>query len=388
MSLGGTTKKLPDTSRKVKKQGLAVKSDWDDDSDPAYDKLKGQREAKGGKQTKQGGKNHRAATGSDPEEQPAAARYGHMTALAAGATAYELLAEIEDVRKKSSGIQGRQNSLIKRNIIKLRELVHSLVIKAEAAGDPRFLKMRNSELTLQLAEAKAVIECKTAQLKSADKLLKALQPNKGRSTLSKVQASSQATDSLPRPGKANMSSVAESSMETDVLQVYEDHEDHETVWRPPLLGVSAPILTNGKSLMPMDKRCREAELDRQISELMRVRRDISKSNNDDQGLFGRPDSGAGERTGSGKSRPSPRTVKGPRVVSNTQIVPPRREDFPPLPTAFKKLKETESYRQASDKDLVNSPDTWMTAGRKSKVRHQTLVRARVMQRRTQPQDIS
>lgn len=89
------------------------------------------------------------------------------------------LAEIEDIRLKSNNIQGKLSGHIKRNVLKLKEIVHSLVGKAEAAGDPLFLRMRNSELSQQLSEAKLMRERNKKEIAEANKRIKDLQAQCG-----------------------------------------------------------------------------------------------------------------------------------------------------------------------------------------------------------------
>lgn len=110
------------------------------------------------KTTKCEGKRRKRSPGSEPQASSEAEKYGHMAATAVGALALEWLEEIEDIRSKTSNMQGRLSGHLKKNVLKLKEIVQSLVGKAEAAGDPLFLKMRNSELSQQLSEARTMCE--------------------------------------------------------------------------------------------------------------------------------------------------------------------------------------------------------------------------------------
>lgn len=97
-----------------------------------------------------------------------------MAASAAGALALEWVAEAEEIRLKSPNIQGKFSGHLKRNFKKLHEIIRSLVGKADAAGDPLFLRMRNGELT-QLSESKAANKSSREELTEANKRIKELQ---------------------------------------------------------------------------------------------------------------------------------------------------------------------------------------------------------------------
>ncbi|XP_011145671.1 neurofilament medium polypeptide-like [Harpegnathos saltator] len=78
------------------------------------------------------------------------ARYIKMTAAEAGALAMEWLDEVESGRAKSSNIQGRISGMMRTNVIKVKDLIRALIGKAEATGDPLYLRMRNAELSMQI----------------------------------------------------------------------------------------------------------------------------------------------------------------------------------------------------------------------------------------------
>lgn len=80
---------------------------------------------------------------TDPEDCLETEKYGHMAASAAGALAIEWLSEIEDVRYKSSSMQGRLSGILKRNVIKLKEIVRS---REQSRSGRRSLLPQNKEL--------------------------------------------------------------------------------------------------------------------------------------------------------------------------------------------------------------------------------------------------
>lgn len=98
-----------------------------------------------------------------------------MAASAAVALAIEWLMKVQEIRSKSSNMQGKLSGHLKRNVQKLKEIVRFLVGKAEAVGDTLYLRMRNSELSQQLTEVKTMCEKNKKELKEANKRIKELQ---------------------------------------------------------------------------------------------------------------------------------------------------------------------------------------------------------------------
>lgn len=159
--------------KKKKKKGLDRGSDRDEGKTAEGDKPKNTHKGKGATLRPEE-KRRRGPPDSKQEKSLEALKYGHMAASAAGALALDWLTEVEEIRKKTTNMQGRLSGQMKRNVLKLKEVVLSLVGKAEAAGDPLFLKMRNSELTQQLAETKSKWERSKKDLDEANKRLKVL----------------------------------------------------------------------------------------------------------------------------------------------------------------------------------------------------------------------
>lgn len=76
-----------------------------------------------------------------------------LSAPAIGAVCVEWLNDIEEIRRRSSNIQGKLSGQLKIRVVKVKEAVMALVTKAEAVGDPVFLRMRNNEVSLKLKES-------------------------------------------------------------------------------------------------------------------------------------------------------------------------------------------------------------------------------------------
>lgn len=118
----------------------------------------------------------------------------------------------------------------------------------------------------------------------------------------------------------------------EVKMADDDGRQEEVVCRPPLRGVSMPILTPtpGTSISSLeDKLNREKELSRQISELIRVRDRIRLDH-----VHTRVDDNWKQEEGAPEQRweNSEATWKrnGPKIAANVQLVPPGNEEYPPL----------------------------------------------------------
>lgn len=73
-----------------------------------------------------------------------------LSASTLGAKINEWVDEIEEIRCKSKNLQGKLNGMMKIKLNKIKEAVVSLIMKAEASGDPAFLRMRNKELNIKV----------------------------------------------------------------------------------------------------------------------------------------------------------------------------------------------------------------------------------------------
>lgn len=93
-----------------------------------------------------------------------------LTASALCAMALEHLEEIEVIRSKSRNLKGELTGKIKKNLISVKQMVAILVEKADAQGDPSFLRMRNNELQIKNKELKCEIKTLKAQGKRTMKL--------------------------------------------------------------------------------------------------------------------------------------------------------------------------------------------------------------------------
>lgn len=155
----------------------------------------------------------------------------------------------------------------------------------------------------------------------------------------------------------------------EVDRAYDSYNEEEIVWRPPLLGVSS-IPTSGKARpIPTDKPSREMELTRQISELVKARRLIRRDRDSDPEEDGRSVPYEKNWNQPRDTRAAPSKLKGPRLVSNVQLVPPRDEEFPPLAATLKGLRDLEKRVQATAKNSKKCLEAWTIVGKKKGTRH-------------------
>lgn len=70
----------------------------------------------------------------------------HLPAAVVGRHADGWIQEVEELRIRCKNIQGRVSGGIKQRLVRIRQAVTVLVIKAESSGDPNFLRTRNREL--------------------------------------------------------------------------------------------------------------------------------------------------------------------------------------------------------------------------------------------------
>jgi len=77
-------------------------------------------------------------------------KYEDMTAPRMGSIAIEWLNNIEIIRRKCGNIQGKLSGHIKDRVLGIKEIIKSLIRKAESKGDPSVLRARNIELTADL----------------------------------------------------------------------------------------------------------------------------------------------------------------------------------------------------------------------------------------------
>lgn len=147
-------------------------------------------------------------------------------------------------------------------MIKLKEIVQSLVGKAEAAGDPLFLRMRNSELSQQLTEKKTTREREKRELETANKRIKGMLT---RGYPMECRQGREVRTNVRKETVEETRGVEEVAME-EVEMVNASVADEEIVQRPPLRGVSKPVPTPGRLMRSLeDEDSREREFTGQIS---------------------------------------------------------------------------------------------------------------------------
>lgn len=277
----------------------------------------------------------------------------HMVAMSAatlGACAMEWAGDLEDCRAKSRNIQGSVSGAMKRNIAKLKDVICTLVGKAEASGDPSFLRVQLCKLSRQvkmlkentsmkvtldeslkrikdLEDRRDAEEITKAELRIAKKRIVDLEGiNKGskhRLTMDDIEMSVFGTDEADAE-RVDADDAMQEDTSSSVHGVLEEHGlqpvscRNEGVRRPSLRGVSAEIPEPPLEdvIVLTDKSRREIELTSQIDELVRKRREVREDIVRMADDICEPSSEASGVAGC-------EVRSGPRIISDVRIVPPR-----------------------------------------------------------------
>lgn len=280
-----------------------------------------------------------------------------MAASAAGALAMEWLVEIEEIRSKSTSMQGRLSGHLKENVSKLKEMVCTLVGKAEAVGDPLYLRMRNSELSQQLTELRAMCERNKRELEEANKRIKELQSKDGfLGSKRKIETE----ERKEKDKRRNETGKERDDGMMEVEMISESNREGDTVWRPPLRGVSTSVPASKRSSQALEnKTVREKALSLQISELVKLRSEIRRDNKEmeGKGKGGKPKEDDPRQSGNSEA---PKRQRGPRIIANVQLTPPDNREFLPLPSISIKQGRVE----VNEEETRNETDNWTPAGKK------------------------
>lgn len=71
-----------------------------------------------------------------------------------GSLGLDCLANVERMRSRSKNLQGGISGKMRRDLERAREVINTLIYKAEALGDPAFLRIKNKELLAQIEKSK------------------------------------------------------------------------------------------------------------------------------------------------------------------------------------------------------------------------------------------
>lgn len=283
--------------------------------------------------------------------------FTNMAAAALGACAIEWADELDKCRAKSRNLKGLVSGRMKRHIAKLRDAITVLVGKSEATGDPAYLIRRlmdankrvktfqedNEKIKAELAEAKKrtaeleeerAVRRDAASVQASSKIKAELAEAKKRiAELEEERAAMRDIAPVRAPPFAGdpMDVVADGDSSEDahaiVNRVLREHNMspltfeaiNEVVKRPSIKGVSSvvPSPANESDLL-LDKSSREIVLSTQIGNLKEVRRPVRAD-------ASKIDFNIGESAST--DSPSLRgAVRGPVVISDVQLVPPRLGD--------------------------------------------------------------
>lgn len=253
--------------------------------------------------------NQRSTTLKDPVP----AEIGQMPLCDLGNKALELLGEVEQSRQSSKSLKGTISGVLKKNVKLLSSVVTVLVSRVEQTGDAGYQKMKNIELqsevrvlkeeqrklAAELALMKKTLDqqkAKNAKEEAAQKTSEAKKsPDKqgGPPRLEKKGKGS--APQQPREGKTSPGPVRPESGKAEA-----------PVMRPPLRGRSDPI--------PDPPRAPIVE-----TEEDRIQRIVMKT------LMSLMTPETASRLQQPAVASYADAARKPRIISNTQIVPPRKQ---------------------------------------------------------------
>lgn len=266
-----------------------------------------------------------------------------MAASSLGVMGIEWLDELDVFRAKSLNIKGEVSGGMKTRYNKLKEVITTLVGKAEASGDPSYLRMRTTELTLELRELKGKYDKIMVELQDSKKRIKDLEKREASWRRSTEGSNVRASGTLkklntvgdPMDRDLEYMDTDHSTKEDTVEIVHRVLREHDIepfnhsdslVRRPPLKGVSSVIPTPEleDACRMTEKAKREVELSSQIDVLVEERRGIRRElvdgakvdivRNPLPGVSGLPPRGSDH---------------GPRVVSDVRLAPSQPGKPPP-----------------------------------------------------------
>lgn len=214
-----------------------------------------------------------------------------LSAAALGVQVAQWADELEDMRSRSKNLQGRISGLMKIKISRIKEAIITLVTKAEATGDPTFLRMRNAELSTRLK----VIEKENSKLK--DQLRR---PSHNRDYLSRSVEKIVVTPDIN-------SSLQEDNRCSTELEL-------KPAMRPPIKGISKPVPSTSVKYTVDDKE-REELMSKQIESLIESRKMLREKRNADIRVY------TPARGGSTDKVEAPRSKAVPRIIEDKIIVP-------------------------------------------------------------------
>lgn len=236
----------------------------------------------------------------------------NLSVEALGNRVMELTKEIETMRQKCHNIQGKISGHMKKNLRTIQEGVFVLVGKALATGDPAILKMQNKELIVRNRE----LERENGRLK--DRLRQSqggadspIRKRKVEKALSPRAVYMQETQTEEEGGVTDRGGALYQAQAAPAAPLPMPQRRPRTLRAP--IAVEDPDRSDQDVLPDVEK-----VISRQIDELValrRLEREKKKKGREKSGPLSRRD----DKT---YVREAPER-RGPRIVENIQLVPPR-----------------------------------------------------------------
>lgn len=271
--------------------------------------------------------------------------YRGVSVAALGAMALEWLTELDGIRvragmkkggeeDKGKGLQGRISGIMKTKIVELKNISRTLTSRALVSGDVPFLKAKNEELRKQIKEKEEQMKEKDRKIKDLEKEMREIKEEK----VEKERKEREKERTEMSEGKRKGNTYPEdrqlagkrNEVDTYLEQAYLEEDigprnEEEVFLRPAIRGrttvITAPVLNlKKKEEINKEKVLRELEINRQIQELVEVRKNIRRGVEIDKGREER------ERYGKVEEREIPKERRKPRIIEDIQLVPPKKQE--------------------------------------------------------------
>lgn len=244
-----------------------------------------------------------------------------MTSAVLGGAITRWADRVEDIRSKCKNIQGKLSGEIRKCMIRIKDGTALLVARSEASGDPKFLRLRNSELDSRLRE----VENENVRLKEQLRKLN-LGPSpprrkrrieKGDSSMDLVQSA--LVDTTPRKGTVTTPTLVREEFPPLPQRFPRSMRDGNGQMLPSAMTFSTAVCESEGT-----ESAAEAYFTRHIN-FLTAARDMERKRREQYGKEKMDLEGSRKENrneGRYKELSGGREKSGPRIVSDIQVAPP------------------------------------------------------------------
>lgn len=227
---------------------------------------------------------------ADAEQVPALTQreielFGKTEAAKLGTKGLEWLDEVDRLRAKSGNLSGKVSGQMKQKVYKAKELIRTLVGRVDTVGDPTYLRAKNTELTAQLKAAKRreneqrdEIDEQRKEIKELKKAVRELQ-YEVRTLKGKANNEGKAMKSQEERKESKVRDKVHEGKDSYLKdRIEKSRADPSTPIRrdlaPPPSHDSGQVLVKRKDINTRDQQKEEEEIDKQISILLKKKKDL------------------------------------------------------------------------------------------------------------------